>query len=406
MKKTLLRSLLPLALLLVAAPLFAVIGTIDRVPAATLLLPYFEVGLDDPNAVNTVMTINNASASAAVAHVTLWTDLGVPTISFDVYLTGFDSATVDLRLVFEGILPPSADDGADPTDTASPTDGISSQGPLSQDINFPGSTNPCDTGSPARLTAAQQAHLQAAHTGQASATWGGMCGAVNHGDLRARGYVTVDSVTQCSTLFPNNNAYQTGVMDFRNILWGEYAVIERSLNLAYGDSLVHIEAGSSQDPLVGESGDYTFYGRYTGFQALDRREPLATHWFARYDTTQQSEVIAWRDSGNTSFTFACGFTPLSFPMTSHDAVAFDERENAATISPAAFPYATNRVRVNSPTFLTPFTSGVFYLNLNLPDTLRQSWVSVVQRTPGQFGTAWTAFPLDNASAPDGFVIND
>ena len=112
MKSTILRKLLPLAVVLAfAIPAFAAIGTIDNVPAATLLLPYFEVSLDNPNGIDTVLTINNASASAAVAQVTLWTDMGVPTYSFGVYLTGYDSAVVDLRLVFNGIVPPSADAG-------------------------------------------------------------------------------------------------------------------------------------------------------------------------------------------------------------------------------------------------------------------------------------------------------
>ena len=62
----------------------AEIGTADQVPAATLLLPYFEVKLDDPSTVSTSFSINNASATAVLAHVTLWTDEGIPTFVFDV----------------------------------------------------------------------------------------------------------------------------------------------------------------------------------------------------------------------------------------------------------------------------------------------------------------------------------
>ncbi|HXO29718.1 MAG TPA: hypothetical protein VOA80_20365, partial [Thermoanaerobaculia bacterium] len=49
-------------LLLAAAPAMAVICTIDAVPAATLLLPYFEVDLNNPNGLTTLFSINNASA--------------------------------------------------------------------------------------------------------------------------------------------------------------------------------------------------------------------------------------------------------------------------------------------------------------------------------------------------------
>src|SRR5687768_8792189 len=128
MRQVFLRSLLSLAVVLVAAPpALAVIGTTDNVPAATLLLPYFEVSLDDETDVNTVMQITNASASAVLGHVTLWTDLGVPTYSYDIYLTGFDTATIDLRLLFHGIVTPSATNGQD----LEPDDVISKQGPIS-----------------------------------------------------------------------------------------------------------------------------------------------------------------------------------------------------------------------------------------------------------------------------------
>jgi hypothetical protein len=42
-----------------------------------------------------------------LAHVTLWTDWGIPTFTFDVYLEGRDSVEVDLRLLFRGIVPQS-----------------------------------------------------------------------------------------------------------------------------------------------------------------------------------------------------------------------------------------------------------------------------------------------------------
>ena len=120
----------------------AMLGTIDNAPAATLLLPYFEVDLGNPNGITTLFAINNTGrgrsvedqfdnfASAALVHVTLWTDLGVPTFAFDVYLTGFDVQTINVRDIFNGVLPSTASVGQDPTDTISP------RGPLSQDINF------------------------------------------------------------------------------------------------------------------------------------------------------------------------------------------------------------------------------------------------------------------------------
>ena len=102
------------SLLALGGQAMAEICTIDDVPAATLLLPYFEVDLTNLNGVNTLFSINNASNTAAVAHVTLWTDESIPTLDFDVYLTGFDVQTISLRDIFNGVLPRTADVGIDP----------------------------------------------------------------------------------------------------------------------------------------------------------------------------------------------------------------------------------------------------------------------------------------------------
>ncbi|MCB1032276.1 MAG: hypothetical protein KDD47_00390, partial [Acidobacteria bacterium] len=89
------------------APLQAEIGAIDAVPAATLLLPYFEVGLEScVEQPTTLFSVNNASAAPVVAHVTLWTKLARPTLDFDIYLTGYDVFTVNLADLFiHGTLP-------------------------------------------------------------------------------------------------------------------------------------------------------------------------------------------------------------------------------------------------------------------------------------------------------------
>src|SRR4051812_12198127 len=100
-----------------ARPAAAVIGTIDDVPAATLLLPYFEVDLNDPLGTNTLFSINNASATAVLAHVVIWSDLSVPVLDFNIYLTGYDVQTVNLRdILVGGKLPRTASDGQDPAD--------------------------------------------------------------------------------------------------------------------------------------------------------------------------------------------------------------------------------------------------------------------------------------------------
>ncbi|HEV7516602.1 MAG TPA: hypothetical protein VGR07_09915, partial [Thermoanaerobaculia bacterium] len=104
-------------LLVLAVPVQAVICTIDDVPGATLLLPYFEVDLANPNGVTTLFSINNASAVAVLAHVVVWSDLSVPVLDFNVYLTGYDVQSINLRDVLKGNLPQTASAGQDPSDT-------------------------------------------------------------------------------------------------------------------------------------------------------------------------------------------------------------------------------------------------------------------------------------------------
>src|SRR5579864_4550250 len=130
MKKTAL-SLALLGLLALGGQAGAVICTVDAVPSATLLLPYFEVDLNNPNGLTTLFSVNNASATAILVHVVMWSDLSVPVLDFNIYLTGYDVQSVNLRdIIVNGNMPQTASAGQDPGDTISP------KGSFSQDINF------------------------------------------------------------------------------------------------------------------------------------------------------------------------------------------------------------------------------------------------------------------------------
>src|SRR3954462_10550019 len=48
-------------------------------PAPTLLIPYFEVDLNNLSGQNTLFSVNNSSYKPALARVVQWTDWGVPT---------------------------------------------------------------------------------------------------------------------------------------------------------------------------------------------------------------------------------------------------------------------------------------------------------------------------------------
>jgi hypothetical protein len=399
------------------APAAADLCTIDDVPAATLLLPYFEVDLEDENGVTTLFSVNNASASATLAHVVLWSDLSVPTLDFDVYLTGYDVQTFNIRDLFDGILPVTASDGQDPEDTISP------QGPISQDINFASCTGKLPFSNP-ELNAVQIAHLRAAHTGGLSPILGA-CAGLPFGDGIARGYVTVDVVNECSLEFPSTPGYfgagGTGIAGNRNILWGNYHYVNPAENFASGETLVHVEADTTTSLPTWNT---TFYGRYT-LAGEDNREPLPSQHAARYLNggafSGGTDLVVWRESTIVDVDgFACGTFPAWFPLSQNQVVAFDEEETPVevciagedAVSPptgeaqTCFPAEAQRVSVAdgnefSDAVAPPFDFGWIFLDLgyvsiaNGPDEPPQSWVTTIMSADDRFSTGMDAIQLND-----------
>jgi hypothetical protein len=409
-----------------ARPARAVIGTIDNVPSATLLYPYFEIDLGNAQGVNTLIAIQNASASAGLMNVTLWTDLGIPTVSFNIYFTGFDTQTISLRDIFvNGVVPRTASVGQDPNDTISP------HGPISQDINFAScNLDPDDFGfgddgplgpflppiNPL-LTAAQITDLQRAHTGQSSVSGSfgiaaGQCSGSVHTDSIARGYVTVDDTVACTALNPHSaSGYfpaNSAVVGTRNIWFGDIFYVRPGANLMEADVAVPIEA-SAQNPLTSTSATpkYTFYARMPGVNLLasDNREPLATSWAAS-DLNYSTDLLVWRDPIVDVAPFACGAPPATFPLPQTQAVAFDTEENPLPLSGALFPVATQRTPVGpAPMTIPGEKAGWLFLNLNNPSLVstfggvRQSWVEVLRtpEAPPIMSTGWSGVQLGNAA---------
>jgi hypothetical protein len=306
-----------------AAPALAQfnVATVADQPAATLLLPYFEVDLANPAGANTYFTVNNASASAAMAHVTVWSAMHVPVYAFDMYLTGYDVQALNVRDIINGRIPRTASSGQDPGDT------ITNHGVVSQDINFATCNGILP---PAAVPQATIDHIRASLTGQQSPMTG-MCATKGDGTRIARGYITVDSTTQCTALTPASPGYFAGVADYRNILWGDYTYTNHIGGLESGDAspLVHITA-SLTDPQVITPGQYTFYGRFVTWDASDKREPLSTNFMTRFVNlpgTGQTTLTVWRDARVTQGYFACGATPAWYPLRQEGLRFFDEAEN-------------------------------------------------------------------------------
>lgn len=359
------------------------------VPAATLLIPYFEVDLDDPSGRTTLFSVNNARAESVLAQVTLWTDWAVPTLSFPVYLTGFDVQSFNVRsLLVDGVLPATGT-------------GLSPHGELSGEPEpFPG----CG-GGPAPLSAAEMAELRALHTGRPAPS-SGLCAASPRLDeTLATGYVTVDVVRRCAGLTPADPAYfsagSEGVAGFDNALWGDVALVDPGENFAHGDTAVHLEA--DPDRFFGN----TFYRRYTG--GRDHRQPLGTRYATRYlvggPFSGGTELVVWRDSGSSSSVpVACGEAPAWAPMEEHTVLAFDEEENPAgvTMAETMMMAVNGRVEIGGGEMTTPDPFGWLVLDLGIDDPFTgpgQAWVSTVLAAEGRYSVGLPAVQLDDPCAP-------
>jgi hypothetical protein len=414
---------------------FALIGTADVVPAATLLLPYFEVNLTDLNGTNTLFSINNASDAAVLTHVTVWSDQSIPVLDFDVYLTGYDVQTINLRDILQnGNLPRTASTGQDPSGSALNA-GISPRGSFSPlpagDINYPGCTGTLPYTNPA-LNAAFRAHLQAVLQGNASPTFG-LCYGSKTKDNILRGYVTVDTVNNCNVLFPTQllTGYN-GFITNENTLWGDYFYVNSSENFAQGDTLVHIEScgpatngrPGSQYTTCFVTGDHTFYGRYEAAGVTNAREPLPTTMGARYlnggGFTGGTDFLVWREGGSqaSAVGYSCNLQgPAAwYPLGSTQIVVFDETEQVVTPEncPSGFdcgidisiPNEANRVDIGTD-IPTPFNFGWVYLNLQTAaqavaaygDDDTQMWLVTVMDASGRFSVGFSGVAFDNANTP-------
>ena len=382
--------------------------TLDVVPAATLLLPYFEVDLQNPAGRTTLISVANAGVYAALAHVVLWTDMGVPTLAFDVYLTGYDLETINLRDVFAGRLPQTASAAQDPADTISP------RGPISQDITH----HSCDgVLPPAALSDAFVDHLRRLHQGLGSPLLGGNCAAQLLGDGLARGYATVDVVRRCSTLTPADAGYfgPDGVAANDNVLWGDFFLVDPAGDLAQGENLVRIESDPARF-----AGRPTFYERYVGSSGADGREPLPTVWGTRFINggafSGGTELIYWRDSRVKGQPFPCNLRPVWYPIPLFNAslFVFDEQETVNTVStlpidpplplpPSPFPAESGRVAVGGPAFPAPWSFGWWYLdmkgNTGVVPPLTQAWIGTLHTAQGRFSVGLEAEPFDSGCSP-------
>ena len=367
-------------------------------PAATLLLPYFEVDFKSPQstAVTTLFTVQNVSPLPQIAHVTFWTDWGYPTLNFPIFLTGYDVQGINLYDVFARavIAPGPGGPGASGTSitTTVPANPTSGSQPKTNTANpnFLSDVSAVCAFLPGLFTPTLLADIQQIFTtGVAVGNQNG-CPAPNRlGAVHSNaiGYITIDVAATCAAKNASSKDFFTGVLLYDNVLTGDYQQIvpRGDKSYAQGGPLVHIRAipeGGPAGASVTTNLPYTFYDRYTvGFpsnRTMDRRQPLPSVFAPRYINggagSFNTSLKIWRE-GIVGGDAACSDFIRNSNLPAANIVRFDEHENASVgispiIDPPPPPLGTPLTSLLSassdqlPIFFAGDVGGWLYLNLN------------------------------------------
>jgi hypothetical protein len=329
-------------------------------PAATLLLPYFEVDTAAAagTGATTLFTITNTSRFPQIAHVTLWTAWSTPVLDFNLYLTGYDVQPINLYdIIVRGVIAPA--NGAVYTTTAGTVGpNVIGATPLAagsaNNPNLTAATASTCSNIPGTLPGGQGGAVQIAvqsalTTGSTSALCSGAAVGPNNG-TRAIGYATIDVAAECTNYLPTDPLYYTstnGIL-FDNVLIGDYQQLAPSPAGstgsgfdAAGNPMVHIRAipeGGPAGSAPGTNLPFTFYNRYSnaataGNPGLDRRQPLPSQWAGRWvggtvsggAATFNTDFKIWRE-GISGATACPGSVNSAIAVT--NTIRFDEHENS------------------------------------------------------------------------------
>jgi hypothetical protein len=398
-------------------------------PAATLLLPYFEVDLEaySSSGETTLFTVTNVTNVERIARVTLWTDYAFPILTFNIYLTGYDVQSINLfDVISRGVIAP---------DTGTGTAVSRFRGKYS-DPN--GSLDLTDCARlPGNLDASVVRAMQDAFTLGVLPEVGtrARCEAAGGEHDHAVGYATIDVVSNCSTHMPTEHLYWLDDIAFDNALVGDYMQVNSSKDSAESSAMVHIravpEGGTVAErrarPQNFDAGfPRTFYSRYqfASEPRFDGRQPLpsvfAARWINGSVASYKTSYKIWRE-GRTNGR-SCALRALDRDLGYAEAVKFDEAENAVgsriplrADPPFDNPHIlapTSRIDANDSNVFPQLTNGAvagwMYLNLDNCDdatpgcgdaAASQNWVITSIRAQNRFSADMDAAPLGNGCSP-------
>ena len=396
-------------------------------PAATLLLPYFEVDVASQVGAGrtTLFTITNTTNVAQIAKVTLWTDWAYPVLEFPVFLTGYDVQSINLwDVLARGVILSASSYRSTPGSRS-----VTTNSKFLEDVAATCSNLPAQL--PASILADIQNSLRTGATG--------LCFDTRIGGTHtlAVGYATIDLVASCRFGYITAPAtFETLLYD--NVLTGDWQIVNpdpASGNLASGSPLVHLRAipeGGNAGQRIETNLPYTFYDRFGGAprRLMDRRQPLPSAFGARYIQGGASgfntSFFIWRE-GRTGPTNTCtDYRGQNGELPVSGLVRFDDRENPTSMAASDLGTLPSTMRIPSmSTVFPPLVSGdvsgwmVFNLDngsssnygvapgrdfrtgsssINGPRP-SQNWVVAVLEAEGRYSAAREATALANGCSP-------
>ncbi|HEX7832874.1 MAG TPA: hypothetical protein VF787_24690, partial [Thermoanaerobaculia bacterium] len=341
-------------------------------------------------------TITNVTNTAQIARVTLWTDRSYPVINFNIYLTGYDTQSINLfDLIARGIIAPDMGTGV----TISPEGPYSNPNP-SLDLAM------CDE-LPGAIPFVYVRRMQQAFTTGTIPALGSIPGCPGAGGVHANavGYATIDVVRSCGFTGPTDAGYFENDIAFENALVGDYDQTNLTAGTEASNPLVHIKAIRKESNGKTEF-ERTFYSRYQNGGTDDARQPLPSTFAARWvDNAQKSTSYKiWRE-GSTGAGAACAAYAANGAIPVSEIVVWDEEENVEGATTNATLPETSLTSIDDPSVF-PRSGGAeagwTYFNLDngaLDGTATQNWVIVSNRGTNRASDIDTA-ALGNGCSPE------
>jgi hypothetical protein len=427
-----LRNLLPCTVLLFALPLAAATFTtngprttnnddscdISLLPAATLLIPYFEVDVTSPagNGQTTIFSVTNTTNLPQAAAVTLWTDRGYPVITFRMYLTGYDVQSINLYdIIRRGQIAPDEGTGSD----VSPVGELSGNPATDVDTDNPRLDEASCVNMPVLLPFILVDRMTRAFTQGVIPAIGGAPACEGAGGVHqnAVGYITIDLVNTCAATLPTQASYFSAELGYDNVLMGDYLQVDGANDFAQGSPAVHIRAvpeGGTPSTRTPNNFTRTFYSHLqpSASRTLDNRQPLPATFGARWieggATGFETHFKIWREV-ETPASAACSAYAGNADMAVQEIVRFDEEENPETLAtpanqqkiPAAALISVSQDEI-IPRNTTDAVAGWIYFNLhNGRDAAvaSQNWIVSSMRAENRFSVDSDAVALGNGCSP-------